>query len=389
MSKDLIRVLTKSAPEHLAALLSRHHLKSEPRPSDTKTKAVWANALLLQLRIEADTRLAALTEDARRIASLAEARFQWMFVRIAGPDNTAEWFGFDDINRSLWFLLHDEATFERIERRASHELHVGQRSRHTRFCVPVAVSVRSDAVTIGKFEAAVQSLYRRHDGSGLHAETSPDDSLTPDGNALHLVTVALSQLPTSQAEFSEAGELDSRAVQRVTEVQTSYEPISGNLFVTTTRGGFAMRFEVATLFAQMLLNLDQAPEVAKADQFDLGAALAISDLPDVPGFEFEELYLAEAEFCHPDCPSTVVGLRDGQGIDPTLLEGFGPTGAKLRILSLTYRILCRPTGEAKAKWIRLKLNEDGSTSLKGDVKLDYELREKIPGLWGLRPKGYG
>jgi hypothetical protein len=35
----------------------------------------------------------------------------------------------------------------------------------------------------------------------------------------------------------------------------------------------------------------------------------------------------------------------------------------------------------------LKLNEDGSTSLKGDVKLDYELREKIPELWGLRQPG--
>ena len=387
MSKDLIRVLTKSETDLAEALLFRRQLGAGPAPLDAKARGIWAYALLMELRAQADNRLADLTEDTKRVISLSEARFDWLFVRTARPNDGAEWLRFDTMNRSLWFLLNDQETFEKIERRASYELHTSQKNRHTRFCVPAELSARADDETIGIFEKTVQKLYRQHDGSGLHAETDPDDSLTPNGDALHLVTVSLSQLPSSQAEFSEKGELDTRPVQRVTEVQASYEPVTGDLYVTTTRGGYSIRFEIATLFAELVLGLKEAPAVAEANQFDLGAIVATTELPAVPGFEFSELYLAEAEFCHPDRSSTVVSLRDGEGIDAALIEAFCPAGTQLRILSLTYRILCRPAGTHKAKWIRLKLNEDGSTSLKGDVKLDYELREKISELWGLRQLG--
>ncbi len=388
MSKDLGFLLRNGAADLVSALLSRNGLEIDSPPADKKLRAKWAGALVFGLQEVADIRFAGLTEQARRIFGLSEARFDWMFVRTAGADERAEWLGLNSLDRSLWFFMSDLGTFEQIERRASYERLSGQRNKHSRFSVPPAVPVRKDPGIIDSFEKAVQKLYRRHDGSGLHAETSPDESQTPDGNILQLVTVALSQLPSSQPEFTDKGELDTRAVQRVTEVQASYEPATGNLFVTTTRGGYSMRFEVAILFAQMVLGVDQAPEVAEADLFDLGAVLAVADLPDVPGFEFEELYLAEAEFCHPDRASTVVSLRDGDGIDAALIEAFRSDSTPLRILSLTYRILCRPAGALKANWIRVKLNEDGSTSLKGDVKLDYELREKIPELWGLRQPGH-
>jgi hypothetical protein len=388
MSKDLGSLLRNGAADLAALLLSRHHLNAEQPPSDKKLRSKWAGALLFGLQDTADARLAGLTEAARRISGLAESRFDWMFVSTARPAGDAVWLRLNNLDRSIWFFLTDLETFEKIERRASYERLSGQKNKHSRFCVPAEVPVRMNDHAIGEFETAVQKLYRQHDGSGLHADTSPDKSQTPDGNPLHLITVALSQLPTAQPEFTEEGELDTRAVQRVTEVQASYEPATGNLFVTTTRGGYSMRFEIATEFAQIMLGLDRAPEVAEADQFDLGAVLAVADLPDVPGFEFEELHLAEAEFCHPDRASTVVSLRDGQGIDSALIETFGAGETPLRILSLTYRILCRPVGAQKAKWIRVKLNEDGSTSLKGDVKLDHELREKIPELWGLRQPGH-
>jgi hypothetical protein len=388
MSKDLGSLLRNGAAGLVTLLLSRHGLNTEQPPAEKKLRSKWAGGLLYGLQEAADARLAGLAEDARRISGLAEVRFDWMFVSTARPADDAVWLRLNTLDRSTWFFLNDLETFEKIERRASYERLSGQKNKHTRFCVPTEVSVHMSEATIGQFETAVQKLYRRHDGSGLHAETLPDKSQTPDGNALHLISVALSQLPTAQPEFTDEGDLDTRAVQRVTEVQASYEPATGNLFVTTTRGGYPLRFEVATKFAQMMLGLDQAPELAEADQFNLGAVLDVADLPNVPGFEFEEMYLAEAEFCHPDRASTVVSLRDGGGIDAGLIETFRTGSEPLRILSLTYRILCRPVGAQKAKWIRVKLNEDGSTSLKGDVKLDHELREKIPELWGLRQPGH-
>lgn len=389
MSKDLIRVLSKGAPEHVKALLARNDLDGQPPTSTGKARGIWSNALLLDLRTHADSRLVGLTEDAKRIVALSEGRFDWLFINKASPNDGLPPPERDSLDRSLWFLLHDPETFEEIERRASYERYTAQRARHTHFHAPKGLTLRTDRIAMSRFESAVQARYRAHDGSGLHAVTTPDDGLTPNGDTLHLVTVSLSQLPTAQEEFSNEGKLATRPVRKVTEVQTSYEPGSGDLFVTATRGGYKLRFQVAALFAEFLLGVDEPPEVAPAEAFKLNGALDPAELPAIPGFEFEAVHLVEAEFVHPESAGTFVSLNKADGIEASLVRSFAPVGENLRVLSLTFRIHCRPAGASKTKWLRIKLNEDGSTSLKGDVKLDYELREKIPALWGLRPKGNG
>lgn len=118
MSKDLGYLLRNGAADLVAMVLSRNGLETELPPTEKKLRTKWAGVLLLGLQGVADALLAGLTEEARRIVGLSEARFDWMFVRTAWADDRAEWLRLNSLDRSLWFFLNELDTFEQIERRA-------------------------------------------------------------------------------------------------------------------------------------------------------------------------------------------------------------------------------------------------------------------------------
>lgn len=81
---------------------------------------------------------------------------------------------------------------------------------------------------------------------------------------------------------------------------------------------------------------------------------------------------------------TVLSLRGSDGIDPNAIERLtGGHPDMPRVLSATFRIQLSAPGFDKPKFIRVRLNEDGSTSLKGDVPHEQVIRDNLPKAWHL------
>jgi hypothetical protein len=119
MSKDLGSLLRNGAADLVSALLCRNGLENDSPPADKNLRAKWAGALVFGLQEVADIRFAGLTEQARRIFGLSEARFDWMFVRTTGADDRAEWLGLNSLDRSLWFFMNESnRAFQRIVAKA-------------------------------------------------------------------------------------------------------------------------------------------------------------------------------------------------------------------------------------------------------------------------------
>ncbi|NQY41636.1 MAG: hypothetical protein HRT80_16255 [Henriciella sp.] len=385
MSNDLLRVLKLSSSQLLIQWLHGFDLNVGAVPHDTKERKNWARSLLADLKREAGDALAGLVYDAKRIALLSEARFDWVFSRLRpyyGDVEAKDLGGFD---RALACRVNDYETFEIIERRITHENLSHQKRRHTKFQSEKGLDPEPTSQQVERMEHEVQELYRDHDGSGTHAATELDKSTTPAGDTLHLVTVYLSQLPAPQDEFSHDGDLDSRSVRKVTEVQASYEPKTGFVFVTTSRGGFPIRERVASIFARVVLDVQEDPAVILKERFELSGALDPKALPPLEGLPFDEINLVETELMHPAFGTgTVLSLRGSDGIDPNAIEGLtGGHPDMPRVLSATFCIQLSAPGFDKPKFIRVRLNEDGSTSLKGDVPHEQVIRDNLPKAWHL------
>jgi hypothetical protein len=385
MSNDLLRVLKTSSSELLVRWLDGFDVKAGLVPSGAKERRSWARAFVGDLKDGAADALARLVHDAKRIALLSEARFDWMFSTSSpcfGDLQADDLGGFD---RALAWRVYDEEAFEAVERRIIHENLSHQKRRHTKFQSAVGLNPQPASEQVGRFEHEVQELYRDHDGSGLYAATEVDRSTTPAGGVLHLVTIDLSQLPVPQDEFSRDGELDSRSVRKVTEVQASYEPETGYVFITTSRGGFSIRERVATVFARHILGVQEDPAVILKERFELSGALNPKALPPLEGLPFEEIDLVETELVHPDFGTgTVLSLRSSDGIDPSVIERLASEHhAERRVLSVTFRLKLSAPGSDKPNLVRFRLNEDGSTSLKGDVPYEQIIRDELPRVWKL------
>lgn len=380
MSSDLSKVLKVSSAELLASWLK---VRARDIPSESKERKRWAQTFISDLKAKVDPALADLVHDAKRIMLLSEARFDWVFSRFR-PDYGE--LGDEDlggIDRALACMVSDIETFDAIERRITHENFSHQKQRHTKFQSQVGLQPNPTTMLIARFEHEVQELYRNHDGSGLHASMEVDEAATPDGGALHLVTIYLSQLPAPQDEFSSDGALGNRPVRKVTEVHASYEPKTGFVFVTTSRGGFPIRERVASCFARSVLGVDEDPTVVLGERFELFDALDPESLPDVHGLPFDEIALVEAEMQHPEFGSgSVLTLRNAEGIDQGVIKQLVPGDReKPRVLSVTFRISLSEVSSSKPRYARFRLNIDGSTSLKGDVPHEQLIRDRLPKAW--------
>ena len=386
MAQVLVQLLKYGSADLLAELFRRHGLDAGNIPLQRKARARFNADIFSRLAFREEGPFPELTKVAERVEALAEGRFDWIFARLGANADSQIWQELDTWNRALWFLLYEPELLERIERKASYEQYSTTRNKHTRFLTRPGAEFNRDRDIITAFGNQVQLTYKKHDGSGLFVETNFEPSEDRKGAPLQLISVGVSQLPSSVEHITGGGERRTDVIRKITDVHVTYNDGSGELFVVASRGGFPVRERVAEHFARYILGIEEAPVVLSADRFQLTPLLKPDDLPPLEGVALKGIDLIELHLKHPDFGSTAMTFRDTTGLPSDLnTRLFGDASKFVTITSATIRLHFDEVGDGRPepKPLVVTFNADGSTTLRGDLSHELQIREVAPRSWGL------
>ncbi|MEQ3744986.1 MAG: hypothetical protein ABNH53_01955 [Henriciella sp.] len=385
MSQMLAVVLRNVRFDLLKAWLHERHINHNQAPSDAQTQREFAGKLYLEL-LDDSASYARLANDAKRIEALKDSRFDWLFARTLPQDLTMRIETFAGRDRALWLLLNEPELFERIERRASFTHYANAKTKHTRFETVANIAFNPTHQQRADFEAAIQSIFRKHDGSAKFAEIEVEELPTLNGRRSDLVTVRLSRLPNAIEHFSEDGDRRSDAMRQVTDVHIAYESETGSLFVASSRGGYPVRMEASEAFASILLGVTAKPTVLKGERFNLNRLPNAAELPLLADVHMKAIDLIELIIRHPSLENARMQLRDTEGLAADVMDTlFGEFASLADIESATIRVYFEAPedGDTEPKPMNITLNADGSSNLRGDDPLELAMRDALPKLWGM------
>lgn len=382
----LVQLLKHGSEDLLSELFRRHQFDPGAFPSSQKARSAFNKTIFWQLATEESGPLPALTQAAERIDALADGRFDWIFARLGAKSTQTSWKSLDGWNRALWFLLNEEELLEQIERKASYEQYSTQRNKHTRFKTRPGVVLNEHRDVVTAFETQLKLIYQKHDGSGLFADTDIAPDVNREGKRASLVSVGISQLPSSVERITDTGERRTEVIRKITDVHVTYDDLTGELFVVASRGGYPVRKSVAQAFASYILGIDEAPVLLVADRFHLTPLLTpelLASLNDVPlkGIDLIELHIE-----HPDYAGTAMTFRETTGLPADLLDHlFGESAAFVSISSASLRLHFDVSDDdgPEPKPLVATFNADGSTTLRGDLMHELQIRTLAPATWQL------
>ncbi len=183
--------------------------------------------------------------------------------------------------RAIKVLLHDKELFDRALALAFANGLLNGRS-WSAFFVRDAVALRSEPETLTAFERDVSDIFLRLDGSGRRSKIDLFDRpvLAGEGStgsrSIHYCIYS-EGLPESHLEF--VGTEPRRQTRRlVHEGAISYDPERRTLDVIT-RGGKAVRTEIAQCFARQVLNIKDPIQPMVARRFTLNRLKRLHEFP--------------------------------------------------------------------------------------------------------------
>tara|TARA_R110002126_G_scaffold69715_12_gene175861 strand:+ start:4880 stop:6061 length:1182 start_codon:yes stop_codon:yes gene_type:complete len=386
LAQVLVQLLKHGSEDLLRELFRRHNFDPGTFPTKAKARLKFNAEIFGRLAFQESGPFPELTRAAERVDALADGRFDWIFARIGAKTADQSWQNFDSWNRALWFLLHEPELLERIERKASYEQYSTQRNKHTRFQTKDGAGFNRDREVVASFETQLKLIYKKHDGSGLFAETEIETGEGRDGKPQNLISVGISQLPASLEHINEKGERKTEVVRKITDVHVTYDSLTGELFVVASRGGYPVRKSVAEAFATYILGIEDAPVVIAAERFRLDRLLAPEYLAPLPDIDLKGIDLIELHIRHPDFDGTAMTFRDTTGLPADLLARlFGESAAFVSITSASVRLHFDVSDDdgPEPKPLVATFNADGSTTLRGDLSQERRIREAAPQAWGL------
>lgn len=273
MADLLEKLLARARGDELILWLKQHGAPvfSGPPLANPTLRLREAVKYCAQLRVDASQAHAQLKRDAERIMTLACPGLEWLLTqhledadleldeRLKHSGNEA---------RALYLFLHGKPAFEHAERRASFSHIAGSRTHASDYDTPPVGQVAFEGEGEARFKEAVQSIYKRHDGSGEFVDFNVDE-MCDDPRYDALVTASVCRQPQYEEEFDQHGALFDRLGRKVTRVHIALHHGEGRLTVAVNRGGAAIRQAVANAFAKYVLGHQSEPAAVVHPDHDL------------------------------------------------------------------------------------------------------------------------
>ncbi len=296
--------------------------------------------------------------------------------------------------RAIKVLLHDKELFDHALALAFANGLLNGRS-WSAFVVRDAAAPRSDPETLTAFERDVSEIFLRLDGSGRRSKIDPFDRpvLAVDGStgsrSIHYC-IYTESLPESQLEF--VGAEPRRQTRRpVHEGAISYDPARRTLDVIT-RGGKAVRTEIAQCFAREILNIKDRIQPVTARRFTLNRLKRLHEFPTdaADGIKTVKTFLLRlaSQSSQNGTISVETDPADRTDLHTSSAEWFGDADPLQRfewqVIQAKLRIVFQPeVGSTRQKSVTIDLRAPNSSNLKEQIRRHQLISRKYLARWGL------
>ncbi len=345
-----------------------------PVKKHEKSEAV-ANYLGVLLQSN-DSLIAKLKYEVSRINALKNPAYDLYFAQknLKHPE-------LDGRDRAIWFYVNHIEDFENIERRVSYDRLVGSKNQSTLFLTEKLKTPDYSPENTAALEKIIQQIYLLHDGSGKFVVSHvPIENFNEE-----TLSILISQSPVVLANFSEAGEAKEDAFRKITDIHFRYNKENGRLQISSTRGGYKIRQELANEFAKLILSVETSPSVDETEKLRLEKVLTIEEPALFPDQPDAEVKLVAATIQIDDLTGHLFRVQANAGIKKDALQRLaGESGAQLSVISAEFYITdYRPQGASKNCKLRVELSKDGSVKCKSLKSEQERLLKALITVYGL------
>jgi hypothetical protein len=299
-----------------------------------------------------------------------------------------------DEARAISVLLRDRELFDHALALAFANGLLNGRS-WSAFVVRDPATPRSDPETLTAFERDVSDIFLRVDGSGRKSKIDPFDRPALAGDSslasrtIHYC-IYTEGLPESHLEF--VGIEPRRQTRRlVHEGAISYDPERRTLDVIT-RGGKAVRTEIAQCFAREVLNIKDRIQPVVARRFTLDGLKRIRGFPvdEADGIKTVKVFLLRlaSQSSRNGRVSVETDPTDRTDLHASCAEWFGDADPLQRfewqVIQAKLRIVFQPEpGRTREKSVTIDLRAPNSSNLKEQIGRHLLISRKYLARWGL------
>ncbi len=296
--------------------------------------------------------------------------------------------------RAIAVLLQDRERFDHALALAYANGLLNGRS-WTAFAVRNPAPPCSDLEALKAFESAVSDIFLRFDGSGRRLKVDPfewpilDGDGCADSRSIHFCMYT-EGLPETHLEF-QGTEPTRRTRRLVDESAISYDPRRGRLDVIT-RGGKAIRTEIARCFARDILNINDCVQPIFARRFTLNRLKHPYDFPldAADGIRTVKVFLLRlaSQGSRNGKITLEVDPFDRTDIHTSCADWFGDADPlhqfEWQVTQAKLRIVFHPEpGRAREKHVTIDLRAPNGSNLKEQIRHHRLVSQKYLARWGL------
>ncbi|MFC7290411.1 hypothetical protein [Hirschia litorea] len=357
MSKEIGTFLRNANQDLVANFIKKIGAPPLVLPSSQKAKTGAVASYLGKLLQTNDGKVASLKYEISRVNALKNAANDRYFA--LKNRNHPE---LDSRDRAIWFYVNHIEDFENIERRVSYDILMGSKNQATLFVTEKQKIPDYSSQKIAVLEKIIQQIYLIHDGSGKFVISHiPLENFNEE-----TLSVQISQSPVVLPNFNETGEAQEDAFRKIGDIHFRYNAENGGLQISSTRGGYKVRQELANEFAKLILDVKTSPSVDETERLNLKKVLALEETPFLSDHPDAAIRLVSATIEIDDFPGHLFLIQNNAGLQQDALNRLaGKKKSQLKVRCAGFYITdYLPQGASKKCNLRVELFQDGSVKCK-------------------------